>query len=65
MNFQISEKQAMDIRAWIKKLRKTKPEPMTAIGGALTFCFTPTTIGVAVEVIDCVSGEKLDITEDW
>jgi len=33
-----------------------------AIGGVLTFSFTPTSIGTVVKVI-CACGEELDLTE--
>ncbi len=40
--------------------------PQGAAGGALTYCFTPTGIGLAVE-IRCACGESKNVTdyEDW
>lgn len=38
-----------------------------AIGGSLTFSFTPTSLGVAVKVTDAHTGEAIDLSdyEDW
>lgn len=38
-----------------------------AIGGNLTYSFTPTSLGVVVRVTDTLSGNSLDLTEylDW
>ncbi len=33
-----------------------------AIGGSLTYCFTPTTLGVVAEV-KCACGKKIDLTD--
>ena len=40
--------------------------PQGANGGALTYCFTPTSLGLAVEIL-CACGDKKNITnfEDW
>jgi len=40
--------------------------PGGAIGGRLTYCFTPTTIGTGVEV-QCACGVKKDLTnyDNW
>lgn len=36
-----------------------------AIGGAYTFCFTPTSLGT-VATVECACGEKFDVTDyDW
>ena len=45
------------------KWRKEKEEVYVgAIGGAYTFCFTPTGLGTMVEV-KCADGTSLDLTE--
>ena len=36
-----------------------------AIGGALTYRFTPTSIGVVVKVVHAITKNELDLTEDW
>jgi len=38
-----------------------------AVGGALTYMFTPTNLGTVVKVEDGFTGEKIDLTdyEDW
>ena len=36
-----------------------------AIGGGLTYCFTPTSIGTVIKV-KCACGEEIDLTNyDW
>lgn len=47
--------------AWIAEQRAKRPEPRSAIGGAETFSFTPTGIGVVVKVE--YLGESLDVTD--
>lgn len=59
MLFQLTNKQLEKIAEWRKSLEK---EPKTAIGGAMTYSFTPTSIGVIVKVI-YFDGSELDITE--
>jgi len=59
MVFELSAEQTIEYKEW----RKTKPANKAAIGGAFTFCFTPTSIGVMVEV-QHADGSKLDLTEN-
>lgn len=36
-----------------------------AVGGNFTYKITPTTIGDIIEVTECISGETLDLSEDF
>ena len=58
MNFYLDKDQEQQLDEWIKTL---PPIAQTAIGGRLTFSFTPTSIGDIVTVEDA-SGKKLDLT---
>ncbi len=56
--FRLSPSQVKDFKDW----SKDKVIPSTAIGGAYTVCFTPTSIGDFVEV-RCVDGTVLNLTD--
>jgi hypothetical protein len=61
--FNFTEDEERRIRVW----KSTLPEiEEGAIGGAYTYKFTPTSLGV-VKIVERSSGEKLDLTryEDW
>jgi hypothetical protein len=41
------------------------PENQGAIGGRLTYCFTPTSLGTITKV-QCACGQSVDVTDyDW
>ena len=49
------------------RIEKNKSEGQVnigAIGGAYTFCFTPTGLGTITEV-KCADGTSLDLTDDF
>jgi len=56
--FNLTEEQFEKIVEWKKTLPK---EPSTAIGGALTYMFTPTSLGCIIKV-RYYNGEELDLT---
>lgn len=61
MKFELSETQVKKFEDW----RKTKGEVYVgAIGGAYTFEFTPTGIGMLVKV-KCADDSEIDLTEDF
>ena len=63
--FELSEEQDTKFNDWrIAKNKEFGETYVGAIGGAYTFCFTPTGIGTIVEV-KCADGSKLDLTEDF
>jgi len=59
MNFVITEKQLEKIEEWKKTLPK---EPPTAMGGAFTYMFTPTGLGIIIR-IRYYNGQELDLTD--
>lgn len=65
MEFTLNEKETKKYNKWYKKHKKvcSKKGPAGAIGGKLTFSFTPTGLGPIIEV-KCACGEKKDVT-DW
>lgn len=64
-NFILSPEQDMEISEWRNNHDCTQ-EDVGVIGGRITFCFTPTGLGV-VKVIKCACGQRLDVTEyeEW
>jgi hypothetical protein len=72
--FFVTLEQQAKIDAWSKdqdkivaKRQKQKYPNYGAIGGALTYEFTPTSIGVALRVRHCMTKAELDVSdyEDW
>ena len=74
--FSLDEKQSEKLNKWLEEIEtqrtKTKGEKpyYGAIGGSLTYCFTPTSIGLVTEVIYCegmLCEAKIDLTDykDW
>ena len=59
MYMYLSFEQRKKFNEWAEK----KVVPQTAIGGAYTYCFTPTEIGTIVKVIDW-EGDEIDLTDD-
>jgi hypothetical protein len=61
--FRLTPEQAAKLAAWKKTL---PPEPPTAIGGAFTYCLTPTSLGDILKV-QYYDGNEIDLTEygDW
>lgn len=72
--FEVTEEEHQKISTWQANLHKKliKEGKVTvvdgypysgAIGGTLTYSFTPTSIGVVFKVKDNLSGEVLDLTD--
>ena len=63
MTFELTEKQKEKLAAWKVSLLK---EPPSAVGGAFSYCFTPTSLGLGVRV-EYFDGQSIDITsyEEW
>jgi len=57
--FELDEDQVKKFEAWDKKLKKLAP---ATIGGGYTFSFTPTGLGVVVEV-ERADGKKINLTD--
>jgi hypothetical protein len=67
MIFRIHDEDLKEYGEWIKNHRKEcQLDRLTAIGGALTYSFTPTGLGT-ITTIKCGCGEELDLShvEDW
>ena len=70
MKFEFDETELRKYKKWKEEHDKTCPckDPMKqgAIGGRLTYQFTPSGVGVAT-VVKCACGEKIDLTdyESW
>ena len=62
MNFNLTEKQVAKYEAW-RKEKGDLIDIVGAVGGAYTFCFTHTGIGI-IEKVKCADGTELDLT-DW
>jgi hypothetical protein len=61
--FTLTAEQMKKFDTWRIEKNKAKGEVnVGAIGGAYTFCFTPTGLGV-IEVVKCADGTKLDLTD--
>lgn len=60
MIFEISKEDEIKILDWMSKLKPM--ENVGAIGGAFTYSFTPTGLGI-VTTIERADGEKLDFTD--
>lgn len=73
--FIVDEKEAAKMAAWLDEHNKTCPfyddgtspsSPSGAIGGRLTYCFTPTGLGV-ITILRCACGQEVNVTdfENW
>jgi len=66
MKFQLDNEQFKNYIEWDKKHQCKLKNNIGAIGGRLTFSFTPTGLGVIIKV-KCACGEELDLSnyEEW
>jgi len=63
VTFTLSIEQHKQYDEWRKEKNKKEGEVYVgAIGGAYSFCFTPTGLGTMV-VVKCADGTELDLTE--
>lgn len=61
--FTLTAEQMKKFDTWrIEKNEKKGQVNVGAIGGAYTFCFTPTGLGT-IEVVKCADGTKIDLTD--
>lgn len=67
MIFKLTEDQALQAHNWIMSQLHVKPADSGAAGGRFSFVFTPNGLGEGVEVVDQITGDKLNITDysDW
>lgn len=67
MEFCLTEEEENKYRSWLKEHNKICPIKYSgAIGGKISFLFTPTSLGVITQVI-CSCREKINLTdyEGW
>ena len=68
MEFKLNEKDSEKIKTWFEEHScefSRQGAYLGAIGGRITYLFTPTSLGTVVKV-RCACGEEIDITEyDW
>jgi hypothetical protein len=67
MKFELTEEEENKYKIWIKEHNKTcSIKYAGAIGGKITFQFTPTSLGLVTQVV-CGCGKKLNLTdyEGW
>ena len=60
MKFALDEAQVAKINEWVSGHNLVYEG---ASGGRYTYSFTPTSLGIVYEVIDNVTGEKLNVTD--
>jgi hypothetical protein len=57
--FEITDEQTKKVEQW----DQCKGKPSGAIGGRLSYIFTPTSLGVAVTVSCAICQQELDLTD--
>ena len=76
MKFELSQDEMNKINNWVKEIHqdiiKTSDKDSlkiftSAIGGYITYSFTPTNIGLVTKIKEELSGKELDLTdyESW
>jgi len=68
MIFKLNEEEELKLAMWLEELEpKIKDKYTGAIGGSLTYSFTPTSIGCVVKVEEVITREVIDLTdyENW
>jgi len=65
-NYEVTEPQYIQYLNWNKNHMCSFVLDSGTCGGRLTWCFTPTSLGLCV-VVKCACGEELNLTdvEDW
>ncbi len=61
--FEVTEDQQKQISKWVKRIQKKHGDYYGAIGGGVTYMFTPTGLGVVLEVKESKTGETLNVTD--
>jgi hypothetical protein len=61
--FTITDEQEKKIEEWLETLKPLMNTYSGPIGGRLSYRFTPTSLGIAVYVKDCMSDQELNLTD--
>lgn len=64
MEFKLDEKQMEIFQEW-KKKQEEKARTKDCTGFRYTFCFTPVSLGMCINVVDRVTKEELELTEEF
>jgi len=63
MEFKLSEKEILKYKTWLEEHNKTcSAKDVGAIGGRMTFQFTPTSLGIISQVV-CACGKEINLTD--
>jgi len=63
MKFSLTEEEENKYKTWVKEHNKICPIKDTgAIGGRISFQFTPTSLGL-ITIVKCACGEELNLTD--
>ena len=66
MNFRLDHIEVAKINKWTIEhkcnISSSSGEKYGAIGDRMTYCFTPTSLGI-IKVVKCACGESLNLTE--
>ncbi len=63
MKFELSDKELKKANRFINSQKKKRDNYVGAVGGAFSYNFTQTGIGVVSVIIDNITHETLDITD--
>lgn len=70
MKFSLTEEQQKELNGWMKEQDQKVAEKQNrdeayygAIGGAYTYSFIPTNVGLGVSVRNCLTNETIDLTD--
>ena len=63
LTFTVEDTEREAANKWILEQKKNHPHPGTTIGGRFSYRFTPTGLGVGVEVIDNLTGASENVTD--
>jgi len=63
IKFELSNEEERTLRKW-EENHKCPLRSKSCCGGETTICFTPTSIGVAVDA-KCICGAKIELRELW
>lgn len=61
--FHLSEVESRNVSDFIARQEAKMSTPSTPIGGRWTYSFTPTSIGMIIEVTDCLTKETEDVSD--